>query len=104
VDCTTLEFTAESLKNLFAIMSIEVEQHDRGRATAFRVGKLVHIVHGTVAIVDHVQLMGKLMGLKHPADRVDVHRVIFHHDDGQGRTRGRSLHTWNSFSIAHNLS
>ena len=30
-----------------------------------------------VAIVDHVQLVGKLMGIEHPADEVDVHRIIF---------------------------
>ena len=33
------------------------------------------------------------MGIQHPADKVDVHRIIVHENNGQ-RQGGRSLHEW----------
>ena len=39
----------------------------------------------------------ELMGIEHPPHEIDVERVIFHHNDGQGRTRWRSLHNQNAF-------
>src|SRR6266567_1205562 len=70
---------------------MQIEQHNSGRPVAFLVRELVDIIHGTVAVVNHFKRMGKLMGFEHPADEVDVHRIIFHDDDGQ-----RSLHNGSS--------
>src|SRR2546430_7214583 len=50
-----------------------------------------------IAIVDDLEHVGELMGIQHPADKVDVHRIIVHENNGQ-RQGGRSLHEWH-FSV-----
>src|SRR6516164_5641106 len=61
-------------QELFAIplRQIEIKEHDGGRPSALLMGGLVDIVHGVIAIVDDLELVGKLMSLEHPLDEVDV--------------------------------
>jgi hypothetical protein len=88
-DIRPLRDRLDPLQQLSAIAlgEIEIKQHDGGRPTALLVGKLVHILHGMIAVIDHVKLMGQLMGIEHPPDEVDVHGIIFHDNDSQRGTR-----------------
>src|SRR5438067_1610097 len=83
---------------------MQIEQHDRRRPAAFLIGEVVYIMHGVVAILNDFEVVGKFMGSEHPADHVNIHRVIFHNDDGQRRMQCWSLHNGSSSVCAMRTS
>jgi hypothetical protein len=79
-------------QQLFAIAlgQMEIQQNNGGRPQVFLLRELVKDRKRLSAIVDDLEHVGQLMGIEHPADEVDVHRIIVHKNNGQ-RQRG-SLH------------
>jgi chloramphenicol 3-O-phosphotransferase len=69
---------------------MEIQQNNGGRSQVFLLRELVQDRKRLIAIVDDLEHVGELMGVEHPANQVDVHRIIVHDKNGEWQ-RG-SLH------------